>query len=100
MFLLHIVPDLIAKIPHNKNHLINTGFLYLVDDYAKHRLSCKWNQGFRLGVSVWTQLCACACNWNYGLHVDFRACENSELLINKNLFTASYGIRCFLIFAA
>src|SRR6188768_1073507 len=100
MFLLYIIPDLIAKISHNKNDLIDTGFLYLVYDNAKHCLSCKRDQRFGLGVSVWTQLCACASNWDYGLHVDFRACENSELLINKNLFTASYGIRCFLIFAA
>src|SRR6187401_496909 len=99
MFLLYIIPDLIAKISHNKNHLIDTGFLYLVNDNAKHCFSCKWNQRFWLGVSVWTQFGACASNWDYGLHVDFRACESNEFLINKNLFTASYSIRCFLIFA-
>jgi hypothetical protein len=92
VFLLYIIPDLVAKIPDDKNDLINSSFLYLINDNAKHRLSCKWNQRFWLGVSVWTQLCACASNWDYGLHVDFRACENSELLINKNLFTASDSI--------
>jgi len=45
-----------------------------------------------LGVSVWTQFGACASNWDYGLHVDFRACESNEFLINKNLFTTSYCI--------
>src|SRR5436190_5178873 len=54
MFLTYIIPDFVAKVTHDKNNLINTGLLYLFNDYAKHCLSRKWDQCFGLGVSVWT----------------------------------------------
>jgi hypothetical protein len=68
VFVFYIILDLFSQVTHNKNDLIDTSLLQLINNDTYHCLSGERNKRFGLCVTLRAQLGACACYWNDSFH--------------------------------